>query len=123
MEEDSILNTIKSMLGIEEHDDGFDTDLIVFINTVLSTLYQIGVSGSYYITDSSDTWNDVFKDSMDLIDLIKPYIYMRVKVMFDPPSNSFVLTSMNEQIKEVEWRIYMQAEGVFDDGEKQKPDD
>lgn len=112
MEEDSILNTIKSMLGIEEHDDGFDNDIIVFTNTVLSTLYQIGVSGNSYITDNNDTWNDIFADSLDLLDFIKTYIYMKVKVMFDPPSSSFVLTSLNEQIDELEWRIYIQAEEV-----------
>ena len=123
MEEDSILNTIKGMLGIEGDDAGFDQEILLNINTVLSYLYQIGVGDEpKHIFGSSETWTDLFDDSPELIDLIKSYIFMKVRLLFDPPSSSFVLNSLSEQIDEIQWRIYTQAEGVFD-GNDQKPDE
>lgn len=123
MEEDSILNTIKGMLGIEGDDTGFDQEILLNINTVLSYLYQIGVGlEPKHICGSEETWFDLFDDTPDLIDLIKSYIFMKVRLVFDPPSSSFVLNSLGEQIDEIQWRIYTQAEGVFD-GSDSKPDE
>lgn len=114
--EQSILISIKGMLGIDKDCDGFDQDIIVFINSVFSTLYQIGFDAAknFRIEDETLLWTDILNDDLDLIDLIKNYVYMKVRMLFDPPTSSFVLESLNKQISECEWRIQIQAEGGFD---------
>lgn len=118
MEENSILVSIKKMLGIDRDCEAFDQELIIFINSVFSTLYQIGFDSSkdYRIQSKDEEWTDILDDDMDLIDLIKPYIYMKVRMLFDPPTSSFVLESLKNQISEYEWRIQIQtkSEGGFD---------
>lgn len=123
MEEDSILNSIKGMLGIQGEDDGFDQEILININTVLSFLYQIGVGEPKHILGAEETWNDIFQDDSDLIDLIKSYTFLRVRVIFDPPSSSYVLNSYIEQIDELEWRIHIQAEGGFDNDSDTESDE
>lgn len=114
--EDSILTSIKGMLGIDKDCGAFDQEIIVFINSVFSTLYQIGFNPAkdFRIENSESKWADILDDDSDLIDFIKPYIYMKVRVLFDPPTSSFVLESLNNQAKELEWRIQTQSEGGFD---------
>lgn len=114
--EESILDTIKDSLGIAKEDNDFDQEILMHINAVLSTLFQIGVdfSNESHIIDKDDTWPDIFVDNEDIIDLAKLYIYLKVKVMFDPPSSSFVLDAMNKQAAELEWRIHIESEGGFD---------
>lgn len=116
MDDDSILNSIKKLLGLDKSYEFFDMDVIMNINLVFSTLKQIGVKSEVplSIMSMNEKWSDLFGDDKELINLIKMYTYMKVRVIFDPPSNSFVLTSLNEQIKEVEWRIHIQAEGGLD---------
>ena len=109
---DSILTTIKKMLGITSDYTHFDTDIIVHINTVLLTLRQIGINISEntpYISSEMDTWNNVFGERKD-IEAIKTYIYLKVRLAFDPPTSSFVLESMNKQANELEWRLNVQIE-------------
>lgn len=112
MNEDSILLSIKKMLGINNQDSDFDLDLAVNINSIFSTLYQIGVGqkGHYTIKSSEDKWIEVFKDCEDLIDFIKLYTYMKTRMVFDPPTSSTLSDSLNKQIAEIEWRIQIQAE-------------
>ena len=107
----SILTSIKKLLGITEDYDRFDADIIMHINSVLMILNQLGVGPEKCasITDKIDTWYDVFGD-MDNIEAVKTYIYLRVRILFDPPTSSFVLESMNRQISELEWRLNVQAE-------------
>lgn len=110
--EESILYTIKSMLGVSDVDDAFDNDILVNINSIFSTLYQIGVGeddGHYFVLNGSETWKDVFKET-DLIDFIKMYTYMKVRYIFDPPTNSSILQALKEQINEIEYRILLQAD-------------
>lgn len=118
--EESVLKTIKDMLGISDTDKAFDTDLIVNINAIFSTLFQLGIGKKthYFILDSTTKWDDLFEKEKDLIDFIKLYTYMKVKVIFDPPTNSSVLQAFNEQIKEIEYRILLQADpsDYFDTG-------
>lgn len=116
---DSIFESVKKLLGIHEKDESFDLDIIVNINSVFSTLYQIGVweEGHYSIIDGGSTWEEVFSDRPDLIDFIKLYTYLKVRVIFDPPTSSFVLEALNKQIQELEWRIQIQAEAPEDLGE------
>lgn len=124
MEEDSIFKSIKGFLGIQEEDNGFDQDILLHINTMLSNLYQLGVGDeSKHIFGAEETWTDLFYDNLELIDLIKEYIFLKTKLMFDPPSSSFVLNALAEQADEVQWRIHIQAEGVFDNDCDTKSDE
>lgn len=107
----SILLTIKKMLGIAEDYQAFDTDVIVAINSVFMNLYQIGVGPQDYvfaITGNDETWSD-FTDMVDF-EAVKAYIYLKVKLLFDPPTNSFTIEAMERQIAEYEWRLTLQAE-------------
>lgn len=115
--EESILNSIKSRLGIKDPSyDVFDEDILSAINSSFATLYQIGVDSAKQvsITSAEETWEDVFFDDIDLVDLIKDYTFKKVRISFDPPSNSSVLASLEKQSAELEWRIQIQAEGGFD---------
>lgn len=111
----SILNTIKQMLGIDETFNGFDPEIIIDINSALMTLHQIGIgpSDGFQITSESDFWEDLTVDASQL-NGIKTYIYLKTRLLFDPPSNSFLVQSMEKQIQELEWRLNVNAEGAFD---------
>lgn len=115
--EDSILDEIKKLLGIDKEYDVFDTDITIHINTVFTTLHQLGVGSqdSFSITSSADTWNSFLSQAPEGVNLgsIKTYIYMRVRLMFDPPTTSFALDSFKQQISEFEWRLTEEASGVF----------
>lgn len=103
---ESILTSIKKMLGIVEEDTVFDPDIIMHINSVFLILNQLGVGPKEYfhIEDDVSTWNDFIPESQD-VDLVKSYMYLRVKLLFDPPASSTVMQSMNDSIKEFEWRL------------------
>ena len=109
--EESILATIKSMLGVSDLDDAFNNDILVNINAAFSTLYQVGVGedSHYFVLKGDETWSDIFKET-DLIDFIKLYTYMKVRLAFDPPSNASLLQSLKDQINEIEYRIMLQAD-------------
>lgn len=108
---ESILTSIKKLLGITEEYDHFDADLIMHINSVFSVLTQLGVGPSegFSIVDSSATWDSYITESMNL-QMVKTYIHLKVKLLFDPPSSSTVIDAMNKQISEFEWRINVAAE-------------
>lgn len=108
---ESILTSIKKMLGITEEYDHFDPDIIMHINSVLMILNQIGVGPEegFRIEDDTATWGDLFGDRIDL-EIIKSYIFMKVKILFDPPLNSGVAASYEKLINEFEWRIKTVAE-------------
>ena len=105
---ESILISIKKLLGIPEIDTSFDADIILHINTVLMIVTQEWHNQkSFMITDSSATWADFIGDNNIDYEGLKSLVYLRVRLLFDPPNNSFVIQSMNEQIKELEWRMYV----------------
>lgn len=108
---DSILTSIKKLLGITEEDEHFDADLIIHINSVFATLTQLGVGPTegFSIKDDSAIWADFLSDSRT-IESVKSYMYLRVKLLFDPPLTSAVLESMNRIISEFEWRINVSAD-------------
>lgn len=110
MLEASILNTIKKLIGVDPEYDVFDQDILVHINSALSTLTQIGAgpANGLFVEDETAKWSDFFTEAG--LNPIKSYVYLRVRMMFDPPSSSFVLTSYKEQIKELEWRINVEAD-------------
>lgn len=102
---ESILTSIKKLLGLTAEDTSFDPDIIIHINTVFFTLNQLGVGPElpFRISNAESTWSDF--DATGDIDAIKSYIYLKVRTLFDPPTNSAVLNAMHEAIKEYEWRL------------------
>lgn len=106
----SILLTIKKMLGIAEEYHAFDIDIVTNINAVFLTLNQLGVGPTmpFQITGDSETWNDFLKDQEAFMAGVQTYIYMRVRLMFDPPTNSFLVDSLRKQCDELEWRFMIQ---------------
>ena len=104
--DDSILISIKKLLGIEKDDKSFDTDIIIHINSAIMNLSQIGVGSSsgFAISDENDTWSDFTLDANNT-EAVKSYVYIKVKLMFDPPSSSAVIDALERQAKELEWRI------------------
>lgn len=103
---DSILTSIKKLLGIAEDYEHFDTDLIMHINSVFMVLTQLGVGPpeGFIIEDDSAIWEDFIEDSTKL-QAIKSYVYLKVKLLFDPPLSSAVMESMDRTISELEWRL------------------
>jgi hypothetical protein len=108
---DSVLTSIKKLLGIEEDYTHFDNDIIIHINSTLMTLNQIGVGPDkpVYVVSKANTWNDILGNTED-IEAVKTYIYLKVRMLFDPPASSFVLEAMKQQASEIEWRLNVQAE-------------
>ncbi|NLB49911.1 MAG: hypothetical protein GX807_03845 [Erysipelotrichia bacterium] len=107
----SILNSMKQMLGIDLTNTAFDSELIVNINSIFFTLTQLGLNNgtSFSITDASATW-PTFLSSRDDLDSVKSYMYLRLRLLFDIPSTSFIIEAMKRQIEEFEWRLNVQAE-------------
>lgn len=102
---ESILDSIKQLLGIEAEDTNFDNELIIYINGALMIINQLGVGPSgYSITSSTNTWSEFIIDRANL-ELVKPAVYLRVRLIFDPPQNSFLVAAIKEQITEYDWRI------------------
>ena len=108
--ETSILVTIKKMLGLDMNYDAFDPEVITHINTALMTLQQLGVGPEegMFITGISETWDSFFA-SEKMLEAAKSYIYIRVKMVFDPPTNSFVMDSLQKTSDMLEWRLKEQA--------------
>lgn len=108
---ESILNSIKKQLGIADDYDHFDADLIMHINSAILVLTQLGVglTTHFHVTSDADTWADFIGDRKDL-EIIKTYIYLKVRQIFDPPQMGYLVDAMNKQIAEFEWRIIYQLE-------------
>lgn len=107
---DSILDSVKKLLGMDSSYNHFDTDLVLHINSVLSILYQIGVgSKSFFITGSNEKWNDFIPD-FEEIEMVKSYTALKVRMLFDPPTGG-VATAIENSIKEFETRISYAVEG------------
>lgn len=104
---ESILDSIKQMLGSESEDTNFDRELIIYINGALMVINQLGVGpNGYRITGKENTWAELMGDRTDL-ELVKTNVYLRVRLIFDPPQNSFLVSAIKEQITEYDWRIEM----------------
>lgn len=118
----SILRSTKKTLGLSPDNDDFDYDIIMHINTVFSFLNQLGVGPDegFMIEDDTATWEDFETDVR--LNSIKSYIYLRVRILFDPPATSFVLSAIQEQIKEMEWRMNVYREGYTDSNEELNTD-
>lgn len=108
---ESILDSIKKLLGLGVDQDNFDNDIIMHINSVLMILNDMGVGpeGGYIVESREDTWDD-YLDYDKNLELIKTYIYLKVKLIFDPPLSSSTLAAMERIISECEWRLNVRAE-------------
>lgn len=104
---ESILTTVKVQLGIVENCTDFDQILITHINSVFAILHQLGVgpANGFFITDSNQKWSSFIGSDVLTLQNVKTYMYLKVKLMFDPPQNSAMLESINRQIAEHEWRL------------------
>ena len=109
---DSILTSIKKLLGIAQECTDFDMDLIIHINSVLMILTQLGVGPEkgFTIEDSRDLWADFLENDLSKLEAVRTFVYMKVRLIFDPPSNSAVIESINRTISELEWRLNVAAE-------------
>ena len=108
----SILNTVKKMLGLGILDGPFDADIIMHINSVFMILSQMGVGpeDGFEISDSSTTWSEYTEDDK-MLNSVKSYVYLKVRLMFDPPMTSSHIEAINNQIRELEYRLYTQKGG------------
>ena len=103
---ESILGNIKKLLGPGYDYNHFDTDLIIHINTYLAVLYQLGVGKkNFSITGASETWSDFLGEDSTNLQGVKTFVYLRVRLVFDPPTNGTVLDAMERTAKELEWRL------------------
>lgn len=108
--QDSILLLIKKKLGIAPEYSAFDEDIITDINTVLFSLNQIGIGNEgFSIKDETALWSDFLGDSKNY-EAVKTYIYLKVRLVFDPPTSSFVIAAMEKQASELEWRLNLRHE-------------
>lgn len=109
--DDSILDNVKQTLGLAADYTPFDQDIIIHINSVFADLAQMGVgpAAGFMIEDASATWGE-FLDSNLLLNNVKSYMYLRVKVLFDGPDSRYVIAAITEQIKQWEWRINVTRE-------------
>ena len=108
---ESILISIKKLLGIGEDYDHFDPDIVMHINSVFMDLTQMGVGPSegFIIEDDTTEWTEFIPDTKKL-QAVKTYIFLRVKLLFDPPASSAVMEAMNRDIQRYEWRLNVAAE-------------
>jgi len=104
--ESSILISTKKVLGISENYTTFDQDIIMYINSAFASLSQLGVTPAvgFFIEDVSANWEDL-ELSINEIGMVKTYICLKTRMMFDPPATSFLLDVVNKQITEHEWRM------------------
>lgn len=110
---DSILTSIKKLLGIDEDYEQFDVDLIMHINSVMAILTQLGVGpeNGFSIHSKDDVWSDFLSDSPRL-GFVKSYVNLKVRLLFDPPTGSALIEAIDRQIGELEWRILAEAESA-----------
>lgn len=114
---ESILTSIKKLLGIGEEDEAFDPDIIMHINTVFALLKRMGVGPSkgFSIQDAEAVWNDFMsEDPNAILEAAKTYIYLKVKLIFDLPNSSAMLEAIKENIKELEWSLNFEADAMAD---------
>lgn len=102
----SILDSVKKTIGLASDYDEFDADILMHINSVFSTLNQLGVGpeGGFSIDDATTTW-DAFLGNDLRLNFVKTYIYLKVRLLFDPPSTGYLVDSMEKQAQELEWRM------------------
>ena len=113
---DSILTSIKKLLGITEEYENFDQDIIMHINSAFMILNQLGVGpkSGFSINDKSSTWDEFIPERSNL-EAVKTYVHLKVKLMFDPPLSSTVIEAIKSQINELEWRLNVSVDPPIDE--------
>lgn len=108
----SILNSIKKVVGIAEDDPTFDLDIVMHTNSVFAILNQLGIGpvGGFEIYDETATWDSFIGDDKNL-NSVRSYVYLKLRLIFDPPQTSFVIESMNKLSQEFEVRLSIHREG------------
>ena len=125
--DESILTSVKKVLGIPEYYEHFDQDILLHLNSVMSILYQLGVGpeNGFVVEDDSTKWSDLFDGDIDTNKMmyVKSYVCLRVRLLFDPPASSGAIDAMERQMRELEWRITVtrdprddSEEGTVNDG-------
>lgn len=104
--QDSILMTMRKLVCGDPYADHFDTDLLVHINACFSILNQLGVGPEtgFVVTDETQSWSNYIADN-HVLNMVKTYITLKVRVIFDPPMTSSILEAMNKEISQLEWRL------------------
>lgn len=114
--EESILVSIKKLLNIAEEYTAFDTDLIVDINSVIAIVNQLGAGREgFFITDDTSTWSDFLEEDNKILGMVKTYIFVKVRLMFDPPQSGSVMQNFENLAKEFESRINYAVDPSNDD--------
>ena len=107
--DESILTSVKKVLGIPEYYEHFDQDILLHLNSVMSILHQLGVGpeNGFVVEDDSTTWSDLSDGDIDTNKMmyVKSYVCLRVRLLFDPPASSGAIDAMERQMRELEWRI------------------
>lgn len=114
----SILTSIKKLLGISEEDESFDMDIIIHINSALFELNQLGIGPSvgFSIEDKNATWTEFLPTGRADLEATKTLVYLKVKLLFDPPQMGYLVDALKQQIEKYEWRLNVQAEGGSSNG-------
>lgn len=111
---DGILASMKKMLNIDDADKGFDVDIIIHINSTISKLFLLGVTpphGFKVTAEGGETWTTYLGNTDDnMLDDVKSYMYLKLRLIFDPPGNSFLVSAIEKQINEYGWDISILAE-------------
>lgn len=105
---DNILNSVKKMCNVAEDDPSFDQDLILYINSALMTIMQEwhGMDQAFRVEDGTETWDDLLGDDTNF-EGVKELVGLKVRLVFDPPSNSSVMQALKDEIQNLEWRLYI----------------
>lgn len=112
--EESILTSTKKILGLAADYEAFDLDVITHINATFSLLNQLGVgpTDGFSIEDADTEWSD-YEVPSNQLHMVKTYVYLKVKILFDPPATGYLVTAQNDQLQEFEWRLNMFREEVI----------
>lgn len=121
---ESILKSTKKLLGVAEDYSAFDMDIIININSAFSTLLQLGLgpSDGFYITGDMETWSDFIPDEQQnkFLDVCQ-YVYLSVKIIFDPPTSSSVLDAYQKRLDELTWRLNVMEETFREEVDDEEP--
>jgi hypothetical protein len=123
--EQSILKSTKKVLGVGPDDDSFDLDIITHINSAFSTLNDVGIGppDGFVIEDESGEWEAFLPENPIMLSKVKTVVYLRVRLVFDPPQTSFVMDALQKQLEEAEWRLSVNREARdWEDPDPLRPD-
>lgn len=116
---ESILNSMKQTLWpgeiMDDENNPFDAELILHINAIFTDISRLGIGSEtpFHITGATETWSD-FYNRIDMCNNVKEYMHLRLRMVFDPPANSFIVNSFEEMIKKLEWHLTVISDELGD---------